>query len=425
MSTAEQGASSPTAHLFNPLFAQPEGSPIRELFPYLSRPGMLSLAGGYPSPSLFDAEGLQQAAMAALQQDAAASLQYGASEGQLALREALAALCATRGIACTPADMIVTTGSQQAFDLLVKVLVEPGDPVLVEVPAYPATLQTLKLAQAQAVAVPTDEQGLDTEALARLLAQWPHARAPKLLYTVPNFSNPGGTLLPAARRTALVALARQHGFVIVEDDPYGELRFTGQREPSIYETGLALCGAQANPVVYLSSLSKTVAPALRIGWMLADAQLLRRCTIAKQTADLCTSPLAQMIAAHYLRSGRYAPQLAQACAEYAARMDALCSGMQSALGYQIRFVRPAGGMFVWAQLLPPQRLAGDSQALARALFTAAVEQGVLYVPGKAFFPADAADKAGLCMRLSYAAPTVPQITEAVARLGRAWGQAVS
>uniref|UniRef100_UPI0035A06905 aminotransferase class I/II-fold pyridoxal phosphate-dependent enzyme n=1 Tax=Delftia acidovorans TaxID=80866 RepID=UPI0035A06905 len=163
MSTADQGASSPTAHLFNPLFAQPEGSPIRELFPYLSRPGMLSLAGGYPSPSLFDAEGLQQAAMAALQQDAATSLQYGASEGQLALREALAALCATRGIACTPSDMIVTTGSQQAFELLVKVLVEPGDPVLVEVPAYPATLQTLKLAQAQVVAVPTDEQGLDTE----------------------------------------------------------------------------------------------------------------------------------------------------------------------------------------------------------------------------------------------------------------------
>jgi DNA-binding transcriptional MocR family regulator len=255
MSTADQGVPSPTSHLFNPLFAQPEGSPIRELFPYLSRPGMLSLAGGYPSPGLFDAEGLQQAAMAALQQDAAASLQYGASEGQLPLREALAALCSTRGIACTPADMIVTTGSQQAFDLLVKVLVEPGDPVLVEVPAYPATLQTLKLAQAQVVSVPTDEQGLDTEALARLLAQWPHARRPKLLYTVPNFSNPGGTLLPAARRTALVELARQHGFAIVEDDPYGELRFSGQREPSIYETGLALCGAQAIPVVYLSSLS--------------------------------------------------------------------------------------------------------------------------------------------------------------------------
>ncbi|MDR0225379.1 MAG: PLP-dependent aminotransferase family protein [Burkholderiaceae bacterium] len=423
MSIAESGMQSPTAHLFNPLFAQPEGSPIRELFPYLSRPGMLSLAGGYPSPSLFDAEGLQHAAQAALQQDAAASLQYGASEGQLPLRDALAALCATRGVQCTPADMLVTTGSQQAFDLLVKVLVAPGDPVLVEVPAYPATLQTLKLAQARIIAVPTDAQGLDTDALEALLSQWPHERRPKLLYTVPNFSNPGGTLLPAARREALVDLAHRHGFAIVEDDPYGELRFDQGCEPSLYATGQVRCGAAANPVVYLSSLSKTVAPALRIGWMLADAQLLRRCTIAKQTADLCTSPLAQLIAAHYLRSGRYAPRLAQACAEYAARMDALCSGLQSALGDQIRFVRPRGGMFVWAEWLPPQGRAGD--ALARALFTAAVEQGVLYVPGKAFFPADAAPGSGLCMRLSYAAPTVPQITEAVARLGRAWGQALS
>ncbi|RIX74832.1 PLP-dependent aminotransferase family protein [Acidovorax cavernicola] len=420
MSIANTGSPSPTSHLFNPLFAQPEGSPIRELFPYLSRPGMLSLAGGYPSPGLFDAEGLQQAATTALQQDAAASLQYGASEGQLPLREALAELCASRGITCTPGDLLVTTGSQQAFDLLVKVMVAPGDPVLVEVPAYPATLQTLKLAQAQVVSVPTDEHGLDTEALARLLAQWPHARRPKLLYTVPNFSNPGGTLLPASRRAALVALAREHGFAIVEDDPYGELRFDDRCEPSVYETGLAQCGS-ANPVVYLSSLSKTVAPALRIGWMLADAQLLRRCAIAKQTADLCTSPLAQNIAAHYLRSGRYAPQLQKSCAEYAARMDALCSGLEAALGEQIRFVRPAGGMFIWAQLQPQE---GDHEALSRALFAAAVTQGVLYVPGKAFFPADAAKQAGLCMRLSYAAPTVPQINEAVERLGRAWQQAV-
>jgi DNA-binding transcriptional MocR family regulator len=273
MSTADQGVPSPTSHLFNPLFAQPEGSPIRELFPYLSRPGMLSLAGGYPSPGLFDAEGLQQAAMAALQQDAAASLQYGASEGQLPLREALAALCSTRGIACTPADMIVTTGSQQAFDLLVKVLVEPGDPVLVEVPAYPATLQTLKLAQAQVVSVPTDEQGLDTEALARLLAQWPHARRPKLLYTVPNFSNPGGTLLPAARRTALVELARQHGFAISYEFKPGE---------RLSESELALrLGVSRTPV--REALTRLVAD----GFLLpASRGYMRRELDVKESLDL-------------------------------------------------------------------------------------------------------------------------------------------
>ena len=394
-------------------FANPAGSPIRELFPYLSQPGMISLAGGYPSPSLFDAEGLAHAAAHAMTGDAQA-LQYGATEGLPILRSALAALMDARGIQASAEQMMVTTGSQQAFDLLVRALIEPGDTVLVEVPAYPATLQALRLAQARIVPIPMDEHGLQTDALADLLHQLPATQRPKLLYTVPNFSNPRGTLLAAQRRETLVQLACTHGFWVVEDDPYGELRFDAPDDdaaampPTLRTVGDRLAVGGTNPVVYLSSLSKTVAPALRIGWMLADTSLLRRCAIAKQTVDLCTSPLAQMVAARYLESGRYPATVQRARIEYQRRMQALVQGIATRLDGRVQCAAPAGGMFVWAtfaQSIDPQ-----------ALFDAAVSQQVLYVPGKAFYP----DNAQLnTMRLSFAAPEVPQIEQAVQRLAAA------
>lgn len=394
---------------FAAAFAEPAGSPIRELFPYLSRPGMISLAGGYPSPSLFDAEGLAQAARQALLQGAGA-LQYGATEGLPALREALALQARERGMQADAGDILVTTGSQQGFDLLVRVLVEPGDTVLVEVPAYPATLQALRLAQARILPVPMDEHGLQTDALAALLAGLPADQQPKLLYTVPNFSNPRGTLLAAQRRQALVRLALQHGFRVVEDDPYGELRFDGETgtpppmPPTVRAVGEQLAPAGNNPVVYLSSLSKTVAPALRVGWMLADAAVLRRCAVAKQTADLCTSPLTQTVAACYLHSGRYPATVQRARQEYQRRMQALVQGLASG-DSGIHCSRPAGGMFVWASL--------DTRIDPQKLFDAAVAQGVIYVPGKAFYPRDPDLHT---LRMSFAAPEVPQIEQAVQRL---------
>ncbi|KGG83122.1 PLP-dependent aminotransferase family protein [Comamonas thiooxydans] len=401
---------------FAAVFAEPAGSPIRELFPYLSRPGMISLAGGYPSPSLFDAEGLAQAAQQAMAQGPGA-LQYGATEGLGELREALAQQARERGMQATAADILVTTGSQQAFDLLVRVLVEPGDTVLVEVPAYPATLQALRLAQARILPIPMDEQGLQTEALADLLDTLPAGQRPKLLYTVPNFSNPRGTLLAQERREALVQLARQHGFWVVEDDPYGELRFDEssgihQAMPgTVRAAGERLAEPGSNPVIYLSSLSKTVAPALRVGWMLADAPLLRRCTVAKQTADLCTSPLTQSVAACYLASGRYPATVQRARQEYQRRMQALVQGLDAAPDSGIRCSRPAGGMFVWAEL--------DRRIDPQKLFDAAVARGVIYVPGKAFYPADPDLHT---LRMSFAAPEVPQIAQAVERLCQAAAQ---
>ena len=396
---------------FTPAFANPQGSPIRELFPYLSRPGMISLAGGDPSPSLFDQEGLAAAATQAMATGATA-LQYGATEGSPALREQLAAQCTARGIRCTAADVLVTTGSQQGFDLLLRVLIQPGDAVCVETPAYPATIAALRQAGARMLSTPVDAHGLDVAALENLLASLPVGERPKVLYTVPNFSNPCGTLLTQQRREKLVQLAMQYGFVVVEDDPYGELAFTAERPAPVYAAAQQQVGDGENPVVYLSSLSKTVAPGLRVGWMVADAAVLRRCTVAKQTNDLCTSPLAQAVAASYLHSGRYPQAVAKACAEYQRRMLALTEGLKARLGGLVQFVQPAGGMFVW--------LTFDQSVDPQKLFDAAVAANVIFVPGKAFY----ADNANLhSMRLSFAGPDVAQIEQAVDRLAQAFAQA--
>lgn len=392
-------------------FAEPAGSPIRELFPYLSRPGMISFAGGYPSPTLLDGAGIEQAAQRVFAQGAGI-LQYGATEGAPALREALARLCGARGIEAKPEDILVTTGSQQAFDLLVRVFVEPGDVVYVESPSYPATLQALRLAGARIEQVPVDDQGMRIDALESLLANAPADAMPKLIYTVPTYSNPCGTLLSQERRAQLASLAARHGVIVVEDDPYGELRFSPTAVEPIHALGARL--PSANPVIYLSSLSKTLAPALRVGWMVAPAEVIRRCAIAKQTTDLCTSPIAQLIAAEYLNAGRYPDTVERARREYGARMQAMVDMLQAELGGRIRANPPEGGMFIWAE-------AQDDLAPG-ALFQACVDQGVLFVPGAAFYAAN--PKAGT-MRLSYAAPNVDQIREGVRRLAAAYNSALA
>lgn len=393
---------------FVPTFENPAGSPIRELFPYLSRPGMISFAGGYPSPTLFDAQGLAEATARVLAEGAEV-FQYGPTEGSARLKDRLLVLSSARGIhPVAEEQLLVATGSQQAFDLLVRVLVQPGDLVLLETPAYPAAIQALRLAGASILEVPMDSQGLQTAALAGLLDALPVGAKPRLLYTVPTFSNPRGTLLAQSRRVELVALARRHGFLVIEDDPYGELTFTGAAPEPLYAIGVREHGGE-NPVVYLSSLSKTVAPALRIGWMIAAKDIVRRCAIAKQTADLCTSPVMQLVAAEYLRSGRYPATVSAARAEYGRRVDAMADSLETELGSELRFDRPQGGMFLWAECA--------SSADPKRLFNAAVDEGVLFVPGAAFHPGVPATT---CVRLSFAAPDVSQIREGVLRLARAF-----
>jgi 2-aminoadipate transaminase len=391
---------------FNTAFEAPGGSAIRELFKYLARPGMISFAGGYPAPALFDAQGLADASAVAMREPAS-SLQYGATEGTPALRTELAALMARRGAPVAAEDLVVTTGSQQGLDLLIRVLLSPGDHVLVERPTYPAALQAFRLAGCAVTSVLSDAQGLNTHALSEQLG----AALPgqfRLLYCVPDFANPTGACLPTVRRLDLLALAVRHDLLLIEDDPYGALRFTGEPVASLLALSAQVPGAQGR-VVYLSSLSKIVAPGLRVGWMVAPGPVRQRCVIAKQTTDLCTSPISQQIAACYLASGALERHLPRLLEGYAEKCKCLLEGI-ARLGGRLEVQAPAGGMFVWG------RLADGSDA--QALFDRAIEQNVMFVPGRAFY-AEGADPASL--RLSFAAPGLAHIEEGVRRLAKALG----
>ncbi|MDR5763349.1 PLP-dependent aminotransferase family protein [Caballeronia sp. LZ035] len=389
---------------FTEPFRNPGGSPIRELFKYLGEPGMISLAGGYPASDLFDTEGLQRAAAAAWTQPALC-LQYGPTDGLPVLKDALAQLMQQRGVSVPADQLMVTTGSQQGFDLLLRVLVAPGDAVLTEQPAYPATLQALKMQQARIVTVPVDAQGLDVARLAAMLESGEAGR-PKLLYTVPTFANPTGATLSLERRRALVELAVKYGFIIVEDEPYADLRFAGEALPSLLKVAQDIDGGRER-VVYFGSLSKVVAPGIRVGWTVAPADIVRRCTVAKQTADLCSAPWMQAIAAAYLAQGALTEHLPRIAEQYRRKCEALCDALDAQLAGALQFQRPEGGMFVWA------RMDGvDSSELLKH----AIAQKVLFVPGKAFY-ADHIDAAAF--RLSFAAPGIGEIGEAAARLARA------
>lgn len=392
--------------IFNPVFESPQGSPIRELFKYLSVPGMISLAGGYPASDLFDEAGLAEAMTVAFR-NSVGCLQYSSSEGLPGLREALAQLSRQRGIPCDADDLIVTSGSQQGFDLLVRVLLSPGDAVLVEQPTYPATLQALRLAQARIETVASDLDGIDPAQLDSQLTRCTQEQRPKFLYLSPTFANPTGLTLGLERRRALLEVAMRHDLLIIEDDPYGDLRFTGVAIPTL----AALARTQPetrDQVVYLSSLSKIVAPGVRIGWMIGPAEVLKRCTIAKQTADLCASGWMQSIAEAYLKQGLLERHLPVLTAAYHEKCLALVSGLQTHLGQRFECRMPAGGLFVWGRW---------SEGLdAKAVLEQAIEHKVMYVPGSAFY-AEAPDHS--TVRLSFAAPSLEQIGHAVERLALA------
>jgi 2-aminoadipate transaminase len=392
---------------FTPSFQNPSGSPIRELFKYLSEPGMISFAGGYPASDLFDVDGLH-AASARAYQNPVRCLQYGPTDGIPELKQRLIALMAQRDVSCVGDELLVTTGSQQGLDLLLRIWVNAGDVVLTEQPAYPATLQALKLQQAHVITVPVDEHGLDVDALATLLASGTVA-SPRLLYTVPTFANPTGATLSRARRIALLKLAVQYRFLIVEDDPYGDLRFAGAKLPSILALTSEVDGSR-DWVVHFASLSKIVAPGLRVGWTVAPPEIVRRCVIAKQTVDLCSTPWTQAIAAEYLADGALDRHLPRIAGMYQRKSDALCNALRTQFGGAIEFHEPEGGMFVWARI--------DGVDVAE-LLTRAIANKVIFVPGRAFF----ADKPDPCaLRLSFAAPGIDDIREGARRLKCAYDE---
>lgn len=390
-------------------FVNPSGSPIRELHKHVGLPGMISFAAGYPDSELFDVDGLGKAAQQAYA-NPHACLQYTATEGLPQLRLGLRELMKRRSVSVADEELLITTGSQQGFDLLLRVMVAPGDCVLTEEPTYPATLQSLKLHQADVVGIPADANGIDTAALRTWLERHQQTSPARMLYTVPSFGNPSGGTLSLERRLELLALAVEYGFVIVEDDPYSELRFTGDPVASLLSLANAIPGAR-QCVVHLASLSKIIAGGLRVGWMIAPDEITRRCVVAKQTIDLCSSPWMQSIAAIYLASGSLEMHMPKIIESYRGKCQRLESHLTSSFGSSVHFESPQGGMFLWASLEGV-----DSTTLLRH----AIDCGVLFVPGSAFY---AEPMARNSFRLSYATPSVDQIEEGVKRLKEAYFRA--
>ncbi|AUG79029.1 Aspartate aminotransferase (AspB-4) [Kitasatospora sp. MMS16-BH015] len=374
-------------------------SPVREILALTARPEVINFAGGLPAPELFDAEGLRAAYDRVLAEDPQRVLQYSTTEGDLDLRTAVAARLTARGLATGPDDLLITSGSQQALTLLAVALLEPGDVVLVEDPCYLAALQCFGFAGARVVPVPTDEDGIDPAALAEIAER----ERPKLLYLVPTFQNPTGRTLTAPRRREVAELAGRLGFRIIEDDPYGELRYDGQPVPWI-----ATDPAAADRTALLGSFSKVLAPGLRLGYLRAPAELRRACVIAKQGADLHTSTVDQAAAARYLRDNDLDAHVATVRAAYRERRDALLGGLAAALPPGSRWNQPAGGMFVWASL------AGGLDATE--LLATAVKHEVAYVPGAPFFVGDP-DRGAL--RLSFITQGPDVIEEGLRRLAKA------
>ncbi|MEV6689022.1 PLP-dependent aminotransferase family protein [Streptomyces sp. NPDC053429] len=377
------------------------GSPIRDILSLTDRPEVVSFAGGYPAPELFDSAGLRAAYDAVLSAPASAAraLQYSTTEGVPELRATIAARATARGLATSPDQVVVTTGSQQGLALLTGALLDPGDVVLVENPTYLAALQGFGLAGARVVPVPCDEDGILPDALEEIVRR----ERPKLLYAIPTFQNPTGRTLPGARRAAVAEIAGRLGLWLVEDDPYGDLRYEGAHEPWL----AAHPGAQDRTAL-LGSFSKVMAPGLRLGWLRAPAALLRAAVVAKQAADLHTSTVNQLAAAHYLAAVDLDAHIASVRAAYRVRRDALLAGLPEALPAGSEWNRPEGGMFVWARLP-----AGYD---ATALLKSAVAHDVAYVPGAPFFTGTPDHRT---LRLSFVTHTPAEIAEGLRRLGRA------
>jgi DNA-binding transcriptional MocR family regulator len=384
-----------------------ETSAIRELFKLLGKPGIISFAGGFPDSAMFDVDGIREASMKALAEEPGGALQYGATEGYNPLREQLAAFMGSKGVQVAADGLIVTTGSQQALDLIGKTLVDPGAKVIVEAPTFLATIQCFRLYGAQVIGAPIDAQGVQVDRLEQLIAE----HKPRFVYLIPTFGNPSGATLSLERRKRVLELAVKTQTVVIEDDPYGDLYFGEAPPPSLLALTAQVPGSR-DWLVHCGSLSKVLSPGLRVGWMIAPAALLARATMCKQFSDAHTSTFAQATAAQYLKAGRMPATLAHVREVYAERAKTMGECLKQELGDAISFTQPGGGLFFWARLTGAGGKLNDANELAKR----AIEKGVAFVPGAPFF---ATNPDVSTLRLSFATVGVDKIREGVERLGTA------
>ncbi len=384
-----------------------ETSAIRELFKLLGKPGIISFAGGFPDPALFDVEGIAESSRAVLAGNPGPVLQYGATEGYQPLREGISRFMAAKGSSVAPDGLIVTTGSQQALDLVGKTLISPGDKIIVEAPTFLATIQCFRLYGANIIGAPIDADGVDVDKLEQLIEQ----HKPKLVYLIPTFGNPSGATLSLARRKRILEIAARTQTVVVEDDPYGELYFDQPPPPSMLALSDGVPGSR-DWLVHCGSFSKILSPGLRVGWMIAPPELLAKATMCKQFSDAHTSNLSQAIAAHYLTLNRLGDALAVVRKTYAERASVMAASLRRELGDAIAFNQPKGGMFFWARLTGANGKISSAPDFAKR----AIDKGVAFVPGAPFY---AHDPDLSTLRLSFATAGLEKIEEGIGRLRQA------
>jgi len=379
---------------------------VRDLLKFTTEHDLISFAGGLPGADLFPIAEFHAAATRVLFQHGAEGLQYSTTEGERPLREMIARHTGRYGISVTPDNVLITSGSQQALDLVGKVFLNPGDHVLVERPTYVGALQAWSGYQAEYITVPVDEDGMRTAELDTALRG-----GPKFLYALPNFQNPTGVTLSLDRRKELIRLADVHGVPILEDDPYGQLRYEGQHLPPLVTLdaeyrGLPGAGYSGN-VIYLSTFSKTLAPGLRLGWIIGPPDVIQRLAQAKQGTDLHTSSFTQLMAFEVARSGFLDSHVRILRRAYTERRDAMLSAMAASFPSSVRWTKPKGGLFVWATM--------PDGVDATELLQRALAEKVAFVPGSAFY-ADGSGKN--TMRLNFTHRPPKEIAEGIARLGR-------
>ena len=371
-------------------------SAVREILKVSERPEIISFAGGMPAPELFPVSAIARAHAEMFELEGPASLQYSTTEGWRPLREWISRRLTQKGIATDADHVLMTSGSQQGIDLAARVFLEPGDSVIVENPCYLAALQTFSSYEVSYTAVDSDDEGINIDQVEEALTK----SNPKLIYIVTDFHNPKGTSLSIERRHRLVELARQHQVPILEDDPYGELRYRGIRPPS-----LAALDSHGM-VIYLSTFSKTISPGMRLGWATASAEIIQSMVIAKQASDLHTSTVEQRAAARLLADFDYDGHVATLCNEYGARCDAMLEAIDEYFPAGCRSTRPEGGLFVWVEL--PASISGEE------LFEEAIAEGVAFVPGTSFF---ASEPKHNFIRLNFSNRPPEMIREGVNRIG--------
>ncbi len=391
-----------------------KSSAMREMMALTERPDVISLAGGLPDTSTFPPDLYARLMADVADESTARALQYGPTEGMEATAACIAEVMAAEGTLVDPGEVIVTTGGQQVLDLVCKTLIDPGDVIVAEAPTYPGAVPTFSAYQADVVQIEIDSDGMPIDALESMLDRLAaEGRRPKFVYTIPNFQNPGGVTMSLARRRRLIEVVRERELLVLEDNPYGLLRYEGDPLPTLYslDAGAVGRGGASDLVIYLGTFSKILSPGLRLGWAVAPRPVLEKLNLAKQGADLCSSPVTQMfVAAYFRRAGGWLEYVHGLRDLYRARRDAMLEALEEHFGEAASWTRPQGGLFIWATL--DERIdTTDLLALARD------SEGVAFVPGRAAYMDGRSG--GSSMRLNFAGVPEHEIREGVRRIGRA------